>query len=256
MKFSLPGFHGDDSDRAWEWFGRHDPYYGVLSGHEYRAGSLTAERLEEFFATGVAHVGRVLDLVSRHFGEIGNERCLDFGCGVSRLAVPFAARFGNVTAVDISPSMREEGRRNCERFGARNVTFIETLEEDRGQYDLVHSYIVLQHIPVSRGMNLVDQLIDRVAPDGVCFLHFTLGRNAGVLRDTATFLRKNIKPLHYVLNVCEGKRADEAYMQSNEYSLNRFVSHLYDRNIREMWLESENHGGPYSVCAVFRVRGR
>jgi 2-polyprenyl-3-methyl-5-hydroxy-6-metoxy-1,4-benzoquinol methylase len=253
MKFAVPGLWGDDSDRAWRWLGKHDPYYGVLSGPEYRAENLTAERLDAFFATGRDHVDRVLGLVSRHLGVIGSQSCLDFGCGVGRLVVPLAGRFRSVTAVDISRPMIEEAGRNCERFGVRNVEFLETLDGARGAYDLVHSYIVLQHIPVSRGMAIVDQLIDRVAPDGACFLHFTIGRDAGVLRKIATSLRKNVKPLHYVLNLSEGKHLTDAYMQSNEYNLNRFVAHLYRRNIRRLWLETENHGGPYSVCAAFRA---
>jgi 2-polyprenyl-3-methyl-5-hydroxy-6-metoxy-1,4-benzoquinol methylase len=256
MRFSVPGLWGDDPDRGWRWFGKHDPYYGVLSGAEYRAENLTDERLKSFFATGSAHVDRVLNIVSRHLGEIGREACLDFGCGVGRLALPFAARFQRVTAVDVSAPMIEEAKRNCERFGVRNIRFVESLDEARDKYDLVHSYIVLQHIPVSRGMALIDRLIDRVAPDGACFLHFTIGRNAGALRALATGMRKNIKPLHYVLNLFEGKRITEAYMQSNEYNLNRFVAQLYRRNIRQLWLETENHGGPYSVCAAFRAPSR
>lgn len=244
-----------DSDRAWRWLGKHDAYYGVLSGPEFRAGNLTPERLDSFFATGRAHVERAMTLVSHHLGAIGNGACLDFGCGVGRVAVPLATRFHRVTAIDISPAMIEEARSNCVRFGAHNVEFFETLDAAQGLYDLVHSYIVLQHIPVSRGIAIMDGLIDRVASDGACFLHFTIGRDAGAARKIATSLRKNVKPLHYLLNLSEGKRLTDAYMQSNEYNLNRLVAHLYRRSIRQLWLETENHGGPYSVCLVFRGPG-
>jgi 2-polyprenyl-3-methyl-5-hydroxy-6-metoxy-1,4-benzoquinol methylase len=253
MKFALPILLGDHSDRAWRWFGKHDPYYGVLSDSQYRKENLTAERFQSFFDSGRAHVDRVLGLVSHHLGDIRTESCLDFGCGVGRIVVPLAARFRRVTGIDISRAMIDEASRNCERFGVNNVEFLRTPDEAGGRYDLVHSYIVLQHIPVRRGMAIIDRLVNLLAPSGACFLHVTIGRKAGVFRDLATFLRKNIKPLHCLLNAYEGKRLNEAYMQSNEYRLNELVAYLYRHNITQIWLETENHGGPYSVCLIFRA---
>jgi cyclopropane fatty-acyl-phospholipid synthase-like methyltransferase len=244
---------GDDSDAAWEWYGAHDPYYGVVSWTEFRKGNLSPDQRQAFFETGEKHVDRVLDIVSRHFGIITAGSCLDFGCGVGRLVIPFAARFNRVVGVDISPSMIAEAQKNCGAAAVRNAEFIHDLSELRERFDLVHSYIVLQHIPVSRGMALIDRLIDAAVPGGICFLHLTIGRNAGVLRNMATFLRKNIKPVHQVLNLLENKRFDEAYMQMNEYNLNRFVAYLHARKISQLWLESANYSGSYNVCAVFRV---
>ena len=59
------------------------------------------------------------------------------------------ARAERVVGVDVSPSMLAEARRNCDARGARNV---ELLAADRlgtlaPEFDLVHSFIVLQHIP-------------------------------------------------------------------------------------------------------------
>jgi 2-polyprenyl-3-methyl-5-hydroxy-6-metoxy-1,4-benzoquinol methylase len=253
MKLSLPQVLGDDSDKAWRWFGEHDAYYGVLSGSEFRRDNLTEERFEAFWATGAAHVDRVLNLATHHFGAIGHDSCLDFGSGVGRLAIPFARHFRQVIGVDISPPMIAEAQSNCRKLGVQNVTFSQTMGDAEMKYDLVHTYIVLQHIPLSRGLQLIGQLIDRTRPGGVCFLHFTIGRNAGRLRKLASFMRKNVKPAHWLLNAREGKQLFEPYMQSNEYRLNELVAYLYDRNIRQIWLESENHGGPYSVAALFRV---
>jgi ubiquinone/menaquinone biosynthesis C-methylase UbiE len=244
---------GDNSDNAWEWFGKNDPYYGVLSGTEYRKNNLSAETLEQFFETGHAHVDRVLNIASTHFGAVRMESCLDFGCGVGRLVVPFASRFKKVVGVDVSPSMIKEAADNCERFGIGNAQFARTLTDVSDSFDLVHSYIVLQHMPVSKGFAAMDTLIRKTKPGGQCFIHFSIGRNAGFARRLATFGRKNIKPVHYALNVLEGKKINEAYMQSNDYSLNRCTAWLYDRGIRQLWIESENHAGPYSVSIAFRV---
>jgi SAM-dependent methyltransferase len=246
---------GDDSDEAWRWFGAHDPYYGVLSGAEYHKHHLTSEHLEAFFASGANHVAHVLQAISAHLGDLALDRCLDFGCGVGRLVIPFASKFAEVVGVDISDGMIAEARRNCQRTGTRNVEFRHSLDEIEGSFDLVHSYIVLQHIPISRGVAIIDRLIDFTRPQGVCYLHLSIGRNAGALRDIATFVRKNVKPVHWALNVLEKKPTwRTSYMQANRYDLNSLLARLYERNIRQMWLEAERHGsGPYSVSLLFRV---
>jgi len=253
MKPFLKSLVGDDSDSAWEWYGAHDPYYGVVSWSEFRKDKLSDDERRAFFETGAVHVDRVFDAIRRHFGDRAVANCLDFGCGVGRLVIPFAARCDRVAGVDISPSMLAEARRNCGKAGIHNAEFFGSLGELREKFDLVHSYIVLQHIPVSRGMSLIDGLIDATRPGGMCFLHFTIGHNAGFLRKLATYCRKNIRPVHIALNLLAGKRHDEAYMQMNEYSLNKVVAHLHKRNIRQLWLESENYHGAYNVCSVFRV---
>ena len=242
----------DDSDKSWDWYGKNDPYYGVFSVDQFRGKNLSEENLKAFFDSGVAHVHRVLGIVESHLGPIPLGSCLDFGCGVGRLAIPFAARFGTVAGIDISPSMIAEAQRNCARYDTRNINFFSSLESAPGLYDLVHTYVVLQHIPVKRGLQLIDALIDKTAPSGAAFLHLTIGRNKGRLRDLATFFRKNIRPLHWVLNLLQGRKATEAYMQSNRYPLNALMAHLHDRGIRQIWVEVENHEGPYSVCLAFR----
>lgn len=244
---------GDDSDEAWKWFGEHDPYYGVLSGPEYHQENLTPERRISFFELGTIHVTRVMEIASTRLGRITTGRCLDFGCGVGRLVIPFAARFEHVTGVDISPAMIAEARRNCAQAVVSNVEFVDTLERVTGTFDLVHSYIVLQHIPVRRGLAIIDRLIAFAKPGGICFLHISLGRHAGAWRDIATGIRKNVKPVHWVLNLLNGKPAFMAYMQSNRYDLNSLLISLHRRNITSLWVETENHGGPYSVSLAFRA---
>lgn len=243
---------GDDSDHTWRWFGEHDPYYGVLSGPEYHKANLTPDRIQSFFASGSAHVERVIAIALHHLGDFSRGSCLDFGCGVGRLVIPFASKFQRVTGVDVSPAMIAEAKRNSERFNVRNANFTHSLDEVHDKYDLVHSYIVLQHIPARRGMSLIHQLIDCTAPNGVCFLHITIGRNRGRLRDLATFLRKNVKPAHWILNLTQGQPVFQPYMQANLYDLHKLIPSLYERHIRQLWVETEVHGGPYSVCLAFR----
>ena len=45
-----------NTDKTWQWFGLHDPYYGVLTSEEFRGGA----HRERFWQTGREHVDRLL----------------------------------------------------------------------------------------------------------------------------------------------------------------------------------------------------
>ncbi len=166
-----------NTDTAWEEWGARDPYYGVLTHPQYRAAVLTPEAKEEFFAMGRWHADRVLATCRRHLdADFNPRRVLDFGCGVGRLLIPFAQVAQEVVGVDISPSMLAEARRNCDERGLQHVTLLpsdDALSAVQGQFDLVHSSIVLQHIDVQRGRLLFQRLVERVAPGGCGALHVT-----------------------------------------------------------------------------------
>ena len=40
------------TDAAWEYYGRTDPYFGVLTADEFRTANLTADAKRAFFAVG------------------------------------------------------------------------------------------------------------------------------------------------------------------------------------------------------------
>jgi len=82
--------------------------------------------------------------------------------------------------VDISPSMLAEARRNCDARGIGNVVLElsdDRLSRVRGDFDLVHSAIVLQHIEVARGRQIFRSLVELVRPGGIAALHLTYGKS-------------------------------------------------------------------------------
>jgi SAM-dependent methyltransferase len=167
-------------DREWERWGATDPYFGVLTDPRFRSNALTANDLIEFFRSGEDHVASVLRTCRRHFGDAFHPQSVfDFGCGVGRLVIPFARVADRVVGLDVSPSMIAEARRNVSRAGLDNVVLVQsdgTLSAVHGTFALVHSVIVLQHIDPSRGMPLIERLVELTAPDGVLALHLTYGK--------------------------------------------------------------------------------
>jgi SAM-dependent methyltransferase len=168
-----------DTDLDWEAWGARDPYYGVLTHDRFRAGRIDDEARREFFRTGVEHVEHVLALCRRHVDPgFAPRRVLDFGCGVGRVAIPFARHALEVVGVDVSVSMLAEARANCAAHGCANVVLLPSddgLSAVPGSFDLVHSYIVLQHVDAARGLGLVERLLERIRPGGIGVIHVTYG---------------------------------------------------------------------------------
>lgn len=73
-----------------------------------------------------------------------SDRVLDLGTGPGQIALPLAARLGEVVAADPEEDMLAEGRRRAEEQGIGNVTFVQASSDDlsalgdaRGQFRAV-----------------------------------------------------------------------------------------------------------------------
>src|SRR5882724_6849972 len=113
-----------NTDRVWKHLGKTDPYWAVATAPEYHRDRLTETALDSFFASGERHVEFVLDTIRSHFdAKFIPRSCLDFGCGVGRLTIPFTQKCHAVVGLDISEDMLEEARKNGARFDVANVEF-------------------------------------------------------------------------------------------------------------------------------------
>ncbi|HEU4698101.1 MAG TPA: class I SAM-dependent methyltransferase [Gemmatimonadales bacterium] len=215
----------NNSDRAWERWGAEDPYWGVLSSDQYRKENLDAAALERFWASGEAHVAGLLEQIHRHLDPgFAPRRVLDFGCGVGRLVVPFARRAETVVGMDVSESMRREARANCERMGVANVALVpsdDRLSALEGQFDLVHSYIVFQHIPTARGERILARLAERITPDGVGAIQLPYHRSAPALRRAVNWTRQRVPGANALVNAAQGRPVGTPLIQMNRYDLGR-----------------------------------
>lgn len=222
--------HRMGTDRDWERWGGSDPYFGVCSDKDFHADSMTAESRVEFFASGEAHGSRVLRDIERTAGTgFAPASVLDFGCGVSRLVIPFAQRARRVVGVDVFPSMIAKEKRNC---GAAQVSGVEFVESDdglnriHGAFGLVHSYIVLQHIPWKRGRCILRALADHVAPGGWLAVQILSRYEASSVVRWMVRLRYALPPVNWLRNLLRRRPLFEPAMQLHVYDLAAVKSDL------------------------------
>lgn len=83
----------------------------------------------------------LFDLLAERFALDRASRVLDLGTGTGQVALPLAARCGEVLALDISPEMIAEGQRAARREGVANIHWsvgaAEELPSDLGPFRLV-----------------------------------------------------------------------------------------------------------------------
>ena len=132
---------------AWRTFAEDDPLWAICVSPQARGGGWD---VAEFYATGVAEVEETLARAGRLGMTVGGGRALDFGCGAGRLTRPLASRFGAAVGVDIAPAMLDLARRD--NPVAQQCEFVLNTRPDLallrdGEFDLVYSSVVLQHLP-------------------------------------------------------------------------------------------------------------
>ncbi len=248
-----------NSDKAWNAYGKKDPYFGVLTHDEFKDDNLNEETLQRFFLTGEKHIGSLFELIQKHFiPDFKPESVLDFGCGTGRLSIPLARRAKQVVGLDISNDMLKEARKNAEKFSLSNLDFKlsdDSLSLVKGEkFDLIHSYIVLQHINVERGMQIIDRMLKLLNPGGMGALQITYSSNKPKGNRMATYLRYRIPFVHSLLNVLKGLPYNRPLMQMNLYDMNAVLHLMQQNKVENTHFTFEDHGDFWSAHLVFQKK--
>lgn len=236
------------TDKQWDQWGKKNPYLGVLGVES--ASMNQAEVEAAFFSSGERHIASVMDIIDRHFGGMRQTTsALDFGCGVGRLVLPLSQRFDRVTGVDISPAMIELAKKRM--ASNPNVDFVDQLSalESGRRYDLVHSYIVIQHIRPEQGYRIINDLIERVAQGGFFALHLTVG-DLRPSRRLLNRLRYRLPPLHWAYNLVRKRPLNEPITEMNRYDLAQLMHLMRGRYEGSLAIRDFDQNGHVGVMIV------
>jgi 2-polyprenyl-3-methyl-5-hydroxy-6-metoxy-1,4-benzoquinol methylase len=236
-------------ERAWKILGETDPYFAVLTDPQFR------ER-ERFFRSGEEDIDRMFadirGMVHPHFSP---RRALDFGCGVGRLVLPLARRVERVVGVDVAPAMLAEANQNALAQGLTNIQLVCSSERGcriEGEFDLISSLMVFQHIPVRTGMSAFRKLMTHLAPGGVGALHFIYAIDKPAAWRFAFRARQHIPGLHQLANVIGGHPVSRPPMQMNAYSLPDLFAVIRDTGCDRSAVKFTEHGPFRGVVLMFR----
>jgi ubiquinone/menaquinone biosynthesis C-methylase UbiE len=162
----------DEVRRDWTRLGEHDPLWAVYVAADKRGGRWDRE---QFLATGRRDVAAAREWLSElGFGPRWS-RVLDFGCGAGRLSQALAEHADEVVGVDVSPPMLAVAR-ELDTAGRCRFVLNETADLARfadGEFDLVYSELVLQHLPAPVIDGYLAEFVRVLAPGGVALLQCT-----------------------------------------------------------------------------------
>lgn len=152
----------------WDIIASRDPFFGVISAEEYRADRMDAEARRSFYESGENDIAQILAWFDADIGaRPAQGTALDIGCGVGRLSYAMAKVMPNVVGYDVSEVMVAIARETA----PANLAL--TSAPPSGPFAWINSYIVLQHIPPTEGLALIERCLDLAEPGAFLSLQIT-----------------------------------------------------------------------------------
>lgn len=239
----------------WQRFGNENPYFGVLSQPALKGSKLDTEALKNFYISGVHHVEGLLEIAKAHFGFVPHGRAIDFGCGVGRLSSAMAPLFDEVVGIDISPGMLREARSYARSNHLANIRYEnpeDGYEIPSDAFDFVHTYLVLQHMPVAAGEKAIGALVRALRTGGVGAIHFTYGHVRGRLYHALRELPKRNILTRAAGNLILGRKWNAPAMMMSAYSIERVLAILADDGIERSLVYRVDDWGNLGAFVIFR----
>jgi SAM-dependent methyltransferase len=159
--------------QGWDQAANRDAMFNILTEHGKQDGGWTPE---EFFEHGRQEIDEAMSRLEKLGVVHGTSKALDFGCGVGRLTQALAHHYEQVDGVDISPEMIRQAR----QYNHPRCTFHTNPHPDLrmyldGTFDLVYTWIVLQHMPQHYQEVYVKDFIRILKPEGVAMFELPDG---------------------------------------------------------------------------------
>lgn len=250
-----------DSDRQWIRLGRLDPYLQTVRTLDpYKLDPSIAGEADPYFASGTRYVADLFAWFERILGPgFKPRRAVDFGCSVGRIAIPLAKRCDEVIGLDVSAEALAEAHRNALRFGMSNVRWLasdDKLSSVKEQVDLFHSYNVLQHLPVRRGLGVVERAVQILAPGGVFAVHVPYADRGSLARRAVNWAQANVPGVYALANVARGRSWNYPHMLMNAYDLASLFSRLAEGGCEDPHCKFIDQGRYPGAIVIGRKRSR
>lgn len=157
----------------WDEFAKKDPLWSILPLPEKKGNRWN---IQDLFITGEKEIKSIMAYVGTLGIKIGNEKALDFGCGVGRLTQALAAYFSECYGVDISSKMialanqYNQHSKRCKYI--LNCTNDLKIFQDN-TFDFIYSNIVFQHIPPFYTFGYIKEFLRIMKPKGLIIFQIT-----------------------------------------------------------------------------------
>ncbi len=242
-----------NTDKHWEILGAAEPYWSVLTWEKFRKDNMSEEARADFFAGGEQYIADMFKTIHQHIDpNFAPERSLDFGCGVGRLLIPIAKRSQSSVGIDVADSMLREARVQLDSRHMSDVQLIkgdDSLTAADGPFDLIHSFVVFQHIPTNRGETILRSMLAKMRSGSVGVLHFTYGNDREAAYPT---LGDRWRRLVLRYRQIKGSLGGSPVMQMNNYSLNAIFRYISEAGVQKMHLELVRHYPHFGVIMYFQ----
>jgi SAM-dependent methyltransferase len=247
-----------DTDKHWVRLGLIDPYLNTVKTLDpYKLDPNLAHEANPYFASGEHYVGDLFESIGRLLGQRYRPRtALDFGCSVGRVAIPLARRCEAVIGLDVSPDALTEAARNATGFGLSNLTWSpsdDELSNAPDRIDLFHSYNVLQHLPVQRGLRIVRHALGRLQTGGVIAVHFPYADRGSRLRRAINWAQARVPGVHSLANLARRRPHDYPHMMMTSYDLTSFLALLNENDCKSAYCKFVDQGRYPGAIVIARV---
>jgi hypothetical protein len=161
---------------------------------------------------------------------------------------------------------------NCNKCLLKNISLLKSDDELsllEGYFDLIHSFIVFQHIPVERGMKIFSHLLNHLEYGGICaiqiiYSHSVLGKkyrlpplensdnklSKAIISRVKRFIK--IKYSLFKVKQTLNNSPKDPDMQMNLYNLDDIFYLIHSRGITNVHVEYTDHDGVLGCFLFFQ----
>jgi ubiquinone/menaquinone biosynthesis C-methylase UbiE len=230
--------------QSWDRFGIEDPFWAVLTNSGKKGGRWSEA---EFFDTGRHDIRAALQRITALGIGLNFEKALDFGCGPGRLTQALAGHFREVHGVDIAPSMIAKAH-ELNKYGDRCVYHLNDRPDlrlfDANTFDLVYSWLVLQHMPKQLALGYISEFARVTKPGGV--IMFQIPDRRQHARPSANVGRQDL-PMEFW-------QGQEPIMLMCETPYTEVVKVLEEAGARVIEVEEDGRADPTLVFCYYVAR--